>query len=50
MIENTFVLTYHTNLNKKDIEEMSLFELDTWLELLTKQKEIEHESQNKEVK
>ena len=44
--ENTFYLMYHLNQGKKDIDEMSLLEIHTYLRLLSELKEEEHKMNN----
>lgn len=41
LLENSFVLAYHMNLSKIDIDNMTLFELENWLNLLLLEKKNE---------
>lgn len=43
-MEKQFVLTKALNLSKQDVDKMTLFEIENWLELVKKQNELEKEN------
>lgn len=44
IIENRFALTYYTNLTKEDVDNMTKFEMDNWIQLLIERKDEERKA------
>lgn len=47
MMEIQFILSYLGNISKKDSDDMTPFELDNWVRLLKKQKDLENKQENR---